>query len=1123
MWQCHSAGGLGLHWGPGCEERGLVANRTRDAGLHAFVGRARERATLVSALEGAERGAGGVVLLRGEAGIGKSRTAREIAEEARGRGFAVSVGHCVDGGAAPAYGPWIRALHGTVAGRELEARRTPSAAAPDGDRADLDLENEREQLFRGVEEALRVAAATRPQLLVLEDLHWADLDSLRLLQHLERSLDGCAWLALGTQRDEEPGDARRAPALGAVARSASTLALGPLDEEEVAALVERWSGGPPSSDLVRAAHARSGGNPLFLCELLALVIASAGRVSVAAMDSVGIPAVLQQLMERRLEGLGQDTSDLLLRGAVLGEPFQLSELASWTERSAEGVLAALAPAEQRRLVEPAGGFADRFRFTHALVRDALLARTARAERARLHREVAALLEEAGRDQTEAELARLAEHHRRGASGHSAERAVECAAAAAARAGRERAPDHAVQHLLLALDSLPGVAAPAEALSRRRCELLLALGEARSHTAERHEANEAYREAGQIARELDLPDSRALAAIGLVGRDEEPRGLSVESQREVDLALAGLDRADTPLRAGLLALAARIARGRGDADRCERLAREAFTIAERLGRPDTWASAAYALHYSIGGAEALDERLALSEQMVAAAASGSSRRTELRARQRRFTDLLQIGDTHAADEELARIEALARECDHPAFRWNALGLAAGCDIWRGNLESAERRCAEAFEQGRQAGLRNAGALFAVQMFHLREAQGRLGELRPVMQEMVEKNPQVPSLPLIVPLAAMQEGDELLTRTTFEPLAARSFEDVPLDTDWLPVMTAHARVAAYLRDPERCDLLLEKLRPYAHWCITLPDGQFWEGSVAHRLALLESVLGKVDEARGHFRDALACHRRAGALPVLAQTLHDFGRFEAEQGRGEAVARDLLQEALALQRRVGVELFIERTEAALATLGGAEPADEVDHRRPAGRLERTGPQWTLEFGGRRAVVAHRKGMCDIAVLLRAPGRETHVLELMRPPSGGNEQAPTREDAAPGTGPRALAGVDSAALGQYRERLSELRLEREEAIARNDLAAQQGADAEIEWLERELRSAFGAGPDGASEFSQKARKAVYNRIRTAISAVAEAHPALGHHLRHSIRTGIVCVYQPETVEEWLVDDGDA
>jgi hypothetical protein len=1087
-----------------------VAERTQGTERHAFVGREPELAALLSALDAAARGAGGVQLLRGEAGIGKTRTAREVVAAARARGFAVGIGHCVEGDAAPAYEPWVRALAGSPAGAELEARL---GAFRDATQARDDLDADRDELFRRVEAALRDAAARRPQLLLLEDMHWADVDSLRLLQHLSRRLDGCAWLALCTQRDDEPVAERRRRALAAVAREAHAVPLGPFSEDEVATLVAHWSGPAPDPALVRAARQRSGGNPLFLCELIALVLAREGRVSLDALQGAGIPAVLQQLLERRLEQLSKSSAERLALAAVLGDPFALGELSTWLDESPDALLAALEPAERLRLLEPYGDGGDHFRFSHALVREAVLARMSRSERARAHREVAAMLESSGRSRSEPELARLAEHHRRGVSAHSAARAVVCAEEAASLAGRGGAPDQAVRHLLLALDSLAGVEAAAEDLERRRCELLLLLGEAHAQSGERREAHAAFLAAAEIARSLSLPESLARAAIGMVGRDEDTRGVGEDVRRWVALALERLAAGDTPLRAGLLALASHLS---GDAARSRDLAREALAIAERAHRPDLWSNAAHALHKSLLAPADLGERLALSTRMVASAEQSPSRRTEFQARQQRFADLLQAGDAPAAEAELAKIESLARSYDRAAFRWHALSLGASRYLWRGRLESAEQRMAEAFEQGRRAGGRTAELLFAIQLFHLRERQGRLAELRPGLQAMAERHPQIRSLPLVVPLAAMQEGDELLARSTFEPLAARDFEDVPLDLDWLPTMAAHARVAAYLRDRARCKRLREQLLPYAGWCITLSDGQVWEGSVARPLALLEQVLGDSDAARAHFAAALDVHRRAGALPLLAHTLHELGDLEAEGGDRDAAAQ-ALGEALALFQSLGVPLFARRTEAALAQLGAPAAAQSSEARvRAETRFAREGALWNVAFAGRSARVEHRKGMSDLAVLLAQPGREIHALALMTPEPTGTGERPSVEDARRGAGPARLPGIDAAALAQYRARLSELRAERDDAEARADASARDAADAEIAWIEQELHGSFASGR--GAEFAEKARKAVYNRIRAAIEAIAHVHPELGRHLSHSVRTGVVCVYQPESPPEWQI-----
>ena len=815
------------------------------------------------------------------------------------------------------------------------------------------------------------------------------------------------------------------------------------------------------------------------------------------LEAVGVPALLQQLLERRIDPLPKRSAALLARAAVLGDPFSLAELSAWLGDDLEGLLAGLEPAERLRLIEMSGGYPDRFRFTHALIRDAVLERVPRSERAALHGEVAEMLEATGRDRSEPELARLAEHHRRSATRRSAARAAECATAAAALARQEGAPEQAVRHLRLALDALPSIDTAPRVREERRCQLRLALGEAFAQAGERDEAHSAYLEAAQIAQRLGLGDALARASIGMVGRDEDCRGVSDEAQRWVERACASLDPVDAPLRARMLALASEFAGWRGELQLSEELARDAVAIAERLGDRDTWASAAYALHKSLLRADSLTERLALSERMVETAARGSSRGAELRARQRRLTDGLQAGDTALADAELEKIETLAEICDRASFRWHALAVSAGRDMWRGRMARAEDKIAAAFEQGRRAGMRNAQVLFSVQMFHLRERQGRLGELRPGLQEMVERSPHVRSLPAVVPLAAMQQGDEPLTRSSFETLAARGFDDVPLDGDWLALMSAHSRVAAYLRDRRSSGLLHAKLEPYRDWCVTLPDGQDWEGSVVHYLALLEDVLGQQDAAREHFREALECHRRAGALPMTAHTLAAFGAFEAQTQAGEPAARKLLGEALELFRALDTPLFARQVEAELARLGAGSAAGPTENgtgsetgtgtetdRAAAASLQRQGPCWQVEFGGRRAIVDHRKGLDDLACLLAEPRREWHSLDLMgaradsrEGPGGGGEAA-----ASP-SGPRALPGLDATAIAGYRERLAELRARDEDARARGDLAAGEGPPG---------RRSSGSNASCAAPTGSDAKpRATSRRRRARRSTTASAAPS--------------------------------
>ena len=176
--------------------------------------------------------------------------------------------------------------------------------------------------------------------------------------------------------------------------------------------------------------------------------------------------------------------------------------------------------------------------------------------------------------------------------------------------------------------------------------------------------------------------------------------------------------------------------------------------------------------------------------------------------------------------------------------------------------------------------------------------------------------------------------------------------------------------------------------------------------------------------------------------------------------------------------------------------------------------GSDWLVEFQGARARVAGGKGMQDLARLLEAPERPIHVLEL----AGGRAtdgDAPVGDSDLPERGSEHREAVaDARARAAYRERLAELREELEEVVRRNDLGARERLQEEQDWLLGALGRSEWLAPDRAS----RARKAVYNRLRAAIRRIDAALPALGRHLRNSIRTGVTCVYSPEAPASWTI-----
>ena len=359
-------------------------------------------------LAGGRGGRGRVVLVAGEPGIGKTRLAEEAARRGAAAGMQVAWGRCHEGGGAPALWPWaqvVRQLAGELAPGHLAATLGPSAgwlgqlmpelagpAPPAGPPPVADLGAARFQLNRAMAGLLRRAAEARPLLIVVDDLHWADVPSLSLLAFLARELKDARLVVVGTYRDVEvlPG-LPLADTLGALAREpvVERIALGGLDRAGVAALIGHTIGRRPAQPLVEAVADRCGGNPFFITELLRL-LQSERRLAgpdAAAAARREVPVGVRDVLRLRLARLPAQTSTFLMVAAVAGRGFDLDLVEAVTGLDDEAALDAAEAAVLAGLVLEDDRAAGRYRFAHALVRETIYEDISRARRARLHARV----------------------------------------------------------------------------------------------------------------------------------------------------------------------------------------------------------------------------------------------------------------------------------------------------------------------------------------------------------------------------------------------------------------------------------------------------------------------------------------------------------------------------------------------------------------------------------------------------------------------------------------------------------------------------------------------------------------------------------------------------------------
>jgi len=446
-----------------------------------YVGRVRERARLLQAVEHTRAGTGALMLIVGEAGVGKSRLVEETAAEARRLGFRVLIGHCVDQQGAPPYLPTIE--HIEDAARQISPRALRRALGDNApeiaklmpelrlrypdipDPVTLPPEQERRYLLHGVSEFVERNARARPLLLVFEDLHWADESTLLLVQHLAPRLREIPALVVGTYRDTglQPGRPLAGVLPGLLRqRLAEEILLRRMSEEGVAAILEGRAGSTPPAELAALVFSETEGNPFFVEEVFRH-LHEAGKLfdadgrwrSGLKISDTDVPRSVSLVIGQRLERVSADCRRILTIAALAGKTFHFDLLSSFQGVDEDNLLDALEEAVGATLImDISTGREARYAFVHEQIRQTLLSLLSTARRQRLHLRLADALEalhgrEAGRFAPE-----IAHHLYQAGAAAPGERTADWLARAAERALDALAFEDALRDLDAARTVLP---------------------------------------------------------------------------------------------------------------------------------------------------------------------------------------------------------------------------------------------------------------------------------------------------------------------------------------------------------------------------------------------------------------------------------------------------------------------------------------------------------------------------------------------------------------------------------------------------------------------------------------------------------------------------------------------
>jgi class 3 adenylate cyclase/tetratricopeptide (TPR) repeat protein len=928
-----------VSWAPLAEEAGGASRWPLPAVLRSvpplsYVGRVEERAGIEEAMVLARDGARQVVLLSGEPGIGKTRLASFAAHRAHAEGFAVCWGACSEELAVP-YEPWIEVCsqivehaphelldrHRTRHGGELSrlvrtlGERVEDLPAPQTS----DPETERYLLFSAVTGLLEQVAQSLPVCVVLDDLHWADGQSVALLKHVVRTAEQEALQVLATYRDSDLGKDHPLAAVLADLRSVDgvqRIALHGLALDEVAQIMTSAAGHELDEDILQLAQeiaTETDGNPFFVGEILrglwesgALIFEEdSGRWSVDRSGAIALPESVREVIERRVERLGNETLELLRLAAVIGRVFDVELLESMLEIDESQLLDQLEAAVAASLLAESDERVGQFRFAHALINQTLYEGLGATRRARMHQRVAQALEDLYGEDSGDRLSELALHWRMAAVSVDKAKAADYALRAGQRALESLAPAEAAKLFTDAVQLIGDVDGAG------RCEALIGLGEAQLQTGDA-----VYREtlldAARIASAMSDAELAARAALA------NTRGGGVSSTfGEIDTErLAAIERAieldDPPnhaRRARLLALKALELEWDPDFDMRRSLAEEAISLARATEDTRTLAEVLRNVVETIRAPHTLAWRIDLVEELVDCAAEVGDPALRCSAHNFQFNFCVERGDLERARLALERTQLIAHELDQPTFSWLATFNTAGWELMHGDLVAGERLFESALQIGQEAGQPDAVFAYAAALQQARIFQGRAQETIEMMVQSVSAYPAIAAwrAGLASTLGHLDRGVE--AAKILEQAASDRFEHIASNSATLTALALYADAAFETGSSGPASILYELIEPWT-------DQIIWNGVIGYGharmwLGLLAACIGDHEQADQHL--ALACDfQEAHGLLLWAARAH-VGWAQALAARGNAArAREHAARALELSREHGFVLIEERAAA-------------------------------------------------------------------------------------------------------------------------------------------------------------------------------------------------------------------
>lgn len=905
-----------------------------------FVGRALERATLRTLLPRAIGEARRVALVTGGAGSGKSRLVRELANEVHASGANVLYGSCDVALGAP-YQPFVEALSHLVRESKPEALRAALGPTgpelvrllPDlGDRVGglppplpADPDTERHRLHVAVTNLLAAVSRDTPLLLVVEDVHWADPATLQLLRHLVRAGADARLLLVLTFREDEGSVSRElGETLADLARAegAVRLRLAGLSRAEVADLVRAAGGGDdsgPATAVVDWIAALTEGNPFLVGELWRALVETGtialerdGLHVVRPLEGLATPETVREVVGHRLARLDPATRTLLELAAVIGPEFELRVLGRAAAFEEVELRPALEDAARSGMLQEIPPFGLSYRFTHELVRRALVDGCTGVRRAELHLRAGRALEELHPEPAGVVLSELAHHFASATSLDGTERAVDynlrAGRAASASLAYEDAAERFRTALALGIDD-----------ERQRAAVELELGTGLNWAGRTLEAIDCFRTAAELARQVDDRELLARAAIGLEETCWRPGITDRGTEELLREALRTLSDEEPQLRVRLLGGLARALRLLGRHDEAAAAWTEALELARRTGDERAVANVLVQRYWAPGdgGADEILELLAEARR-IGDALHDVTIRAEAMAW--RVVTLVSVGDLAAARKELDVLRSAAERTRQPFLHHAAETFGSSLALCEGRLADAEEMADRGREWGSLMHGPDASGAYGLQLFNIRREQGRLPELAPLVRLLGAGGGTTSTwrpglIALLTELGMRAEAQAELTA-----FCEHGLPRLARDALGVAALTYLTDASAALRDGETAARLYPELTPHAGRPLLVGHLVACFGSSDRFLGKLAATIGDRGLAAEHFEAALDLDGRMGATLWLAHTRCDYAELLLSEPSADARIR--AAELLRLVADAAATLRLPALAAKVERLGTPAP---------------------------------------------------------------------------------------------------------------------------------------------------------------------------------------------------------